>query len=43
MELVSMSEGSGLRLCRCAVVWIKENVLLQRHAGHPKQPVGNTA
>ena len=43
MELVSMKEGSGLRLCWCAVVWVKENLPLQQHAGHPKQPVGDTA
>ena len=43
MELVSMREGSGLRLRWCAVVWVKENLLLQQHTGHPKQPVGNTA
>ena len=43
MELVSMKEGSGLRLCWCAVVRVKENLPLQQHAGHPKQPVGDTA
>jgi hypothetical protein len=43
MELVSMKEGSGLRHRWCAVVWVKENLPLQQHTGHPKQPVGDTA
>src|SRR3954452_454580 len=43
MELVSMKEGSGLRHRWCAVVWVKENLPLQQHARHPKQPVGDTA
>ena len=43
MELVSIRESSGLRLRWCAVVWVKENLPLQQHAGHPKQPVGDTA
>ena len=43
VELVSMREGSGLRLRWCAVVWVKENLPLQQHTGHPKQPVGDTA
>src|SRR4051794_21085732 len=43
MELVSMKEGCGLRHRWCAVVWVKENLPLQQHTGHPKQPVGDTA
>src|SRR3954468_15012955 len=43
IELVSMKEGSGLRHRWCAVVWVKENLPLQQHTGHPKQPVGDTA
>src|SRR4051794_7679974 len=43
MELVSMKEGSSLRHRWCAVVWVKENLPLQQHKGHPKQPVGDTA
>jgi hypothetical protein len=43
VELVSMREGSGLRLRWYAVVRVKENLPLQQHAGHPKQPVGDTA
>jgi DDE superfamily endonuclease len=42
-ELVSMKEDSGLRLRWCAVVWVKENLPMQQHAGHPKQPVSDTA
>ena len=43
VELVSMKEGSGLRLRWCAVVRVKENLPLQQHAGYSKQPVGDTA
>jgi hypothetical protein len=43
MEFVAMREGSGLRHRWCAVIWVKENLPLQQHTGHPKQPVGDTA
>jgi hypothetical protein len=38
-----MKEGSGLRHRWCAVVWVKENLPLQQHTGHPTQPVSDTA
>ena len=43
MALVSMREGSGLRPRWCAVVGVKENLPLQRDAGDPELPVGDTA